>query len=98
MRALAKSAWMLALLSSGAAQAELVVVNTAADGSDGTCNVAHCTLREAIEAANAAQDFDTLIDFNIPGGGTQTIVLLSPLLDLKIMLWTVGSVVKRSGA
>lgn len=79
MRAPAKSAWMLALLASAPAQAALVVVNSAADGSDGTCNLAHCTLREAIEAANAAQDFDTIIDFAIPGGGTQTIMLLSPL-------------------
>ena len=31
-----------------------LVVNNAGDTSDGTCNVAHCTLREAILASNAS--------------------------------------------
>jgi len=35
-----------------------LVVNTNADGDDGTCDVANCTLREAIDQAN-----------NIPGIG-----------------------------
>lgn len=67
------------LLAAAPAQAALLVVNSEADTSDGVCDVAHCTLREAILAANSAADFDTLIDFAIPGGGTRTIVLVSPL-------------------
>jgi len=44
-------------------------VNTADDHNDGVCNAADCTLREAINAANAG---DT-ISFNIPGSGVHTI-------------------------
>src|SRR5215510_5657014 len=53
-------------------------VNTADDHDDGTCNVADCTLREAINAANAAGGSD-LINFNIPGGGVQSIMPASAL-------------------
>jgi len=52
-------------------------VNSAGDGSDG-CTTDDCTLREAILAANAAAGPNT-IAFAIPGGGTQTIVPLTPL-------------------
>src|SRR5437879_6198985 len=44
-------------------------VNTADDHNDGVCNAADCTLREAINAANAG---DT-ISVNIPGSGVHTI-------------------------
>src|SRR5207237_955472 len=44
-------------------------VNTADDHNDGICTAADCTLREAINAANAG---DT-ISFNIPGAGVHTI-------------------------
>lgn len=44
------------------------VVNSVADPGDGTCNTTECTLREAIEAANASSGLD-LIAFNIPGEG-----------------------------
>src|SRR5262245_60620200 len=47
-------------------------VNTADDHDDGNCNVADCTLREAINAANANPDSD-IINFNIPGSGLHTI-------------------------
>jgi CSLREA domain-containing protein len=47
------------------------VVNTADDHDDGTCAI-DCTLREAIDAANAAAGTDRII-FNIPPGGPQTI-------------------------
>lgn len=47
------------------------VVNDAADTDDGSCDVApgNCTLREAINAANALSGADT-ITFNIPFPGT----------------------------
>ncbi len=55
-----------------------LVVNTADDVDDGLCTVGHCSLREAINAANANVDANT-ITFNIPGGPTQNITLQSPL-------------------
>src|SRR5438128_8229059 len=51
------------------ALAATFTVNTADDHDDGVCNAADCTLREAINAANAG---DT-ISFNIPGSGVHTI-------------------------
>src|SRR2546422_8582080 len=56
------------------------VVNTAADADDGLCSSAPsgCTLREAINAANANPGADT-INFNIPGAGVKTIHLTSNL-------------------
>ena len=51
------------------ALAATFTVNTADDHDDGVCNAADCTLREAINAANAR---DT-ISFNIPGAGVHTI-------------------------
>jgi CSLREA domain-containing protein len=46
-------------------------VNSTADTDDGLCNAANCTLREAINAANAAAGADT-IRFSI-GSGPRTI-------------------------
>src|SRR5437016_1436787 len=51
------------------ALAATLTVNTADDHNDGVCNAADCTLREAINAANAG---DT-ISFNIAGSGVHTI-------------------------
>jgi CSLREA domain-containing protein len=47
-------------------------VNSNDDADDGTCNAAHCSLREAINAANAAAGAD-LIAFDIAGAGVHTI-------------------------
>jgi CSLREA domain-containing protein len=60
-------AMVLSLLSwsSHPAQAALLTVNTTDDADDGTCNASHCSLREAIEAANNAAGPDA-IQFNIP--------------------------------
>src|SRR5262249_54924247 len=52
-------------------------VNSTADTDDGVCNAANCTLREAINAANANPGHDT-IAFHI-GSGPKTISPLSPL-------------------
>ncbi|MGQ0621975.1 MAG: choice-of-anchor D domain-containing protein [Panacagrimonas sp.] len=56
------------------------VVNTLADSDDGTCNAAHCTLREAISAGNAAAPISAVITFNIPGGGTILLGSTLPVL------------------
>jgi CSLREA domain-containing protein len=59
------------------AMALTFVVNLTADEDDGEC-VLDCTLREAINAANAALGLDT-ISFNIPGTGQHTIAPTSAL-------------------
>jgi CSLREA domain-containing protein len=48
-------------------------VNTTTDTNDFTCDTTHCSLREAIIAANANAGFKDTIAFNIPGAGVQTI-------------------------
>ena len=45
---------------------------SASDANDGACNATHCSLREAINAANANPGPDT-INFNIPGAGARVI-------------------------
>jgi CSLREA domain-containing protein len=65
-------------------RAASLVVNSAGDADDGTCNVGHCSLREAINAANANPDLDT-ITFNIPGGA-QTITVTSALPPITTQL------------
>jgi CSLREA domain-containing protein len=47
-------------------------VNTVADTDDGICNVAHCTLREAVNAANNSAGLDT-ITFTLPPSATITL-------------------------
>ncbi len=49
-----------------------LIVNSANDIDDGACTVAHCSLREAINAANVLPDLNT-ITFNIPGTGPHVI-------------------------
>lgn len=56
------------------------VVTTASDGAPDGCGTANCTLREAIEAANALPDgSSSTIVFDIPGGGPVTIAPNRPL-------------------
>lgn len=70
-------AW--AALSLGpTAAATTFVVNAADDVDDGVCDAAHCSLREAINAANAAPGVDN-ITFNIPGAAPHTIQPTSEL-------------------
>jgi CSLREA domain-containing protein len=64
-------------LAAGALSAATFTVNSTNDFDDGNCNAAHCSLREAIFAANAAAGTDT-IRFII-GVGTKTIQPLSEL-------------------
>ncbi|MGB7537321.1 MAG: CSLREA domain-containing protein, partial [Anaerolineales bacterium] len=47
-------------------------VTTADNSDDGTCNTSHCSLREAIQAANAAPGFNGVY-FDIPGAGVHII-------------------------
>lgn len=72
--------WFLALAFLTAAAsvcAATFTVNSTADTDDGVCNSTNCTLREAINAANATVGTDT-IRFSI-GSGVKTINLLSAL-------------------
>ena len=62
------------------APAETFTVNTSSDSNDGSCMPALCSLRDAIDAANAAGG--GIITFNIPGGWPQTINIQSSLPDV----------------
>ncbi|MDQ4120631.1 MAG: carboxypeptidase regulatory-like domain-containing protein [Acidobacteriota bacterium] len=55
------------------------VVNADDDMNDGACNTTHCSLREAIIAANAntGTSQPDRIEFNIPGNGVHIILLTS---------------------
>jgi CSLREA domain-containing protein len=59
------------------ARAAVFTVNSTADTDDGICDASSCTLREAINAANASGGADT-IRFGI-GSGPKTISVLSAL-------------------
>jgi CSLREA domain-containing protein len=60
------------------AHAATLIVNDAGDADDGTCNVAHCTLREAIIAANVDPSSPDTIVFDL-GPGTHVIAPTSGL-------------------
>jgi CSLREA domain-containing protein len=66
-----------ALPPSARAAGVVFTVNSAADTNDGVCNAANCTLRKAINAANATPDSDNIV-FNIPGTGVKTILAPTP--------------------
>ena len=61
------------------ASAATFTVNSVDDHDDGTCNAADCTLREAINAANATGSGTRFVGFSIQGSGVHTINLSSPL-------------------
>jgi CSLREA domain-containing protein len=71
----------LAVIPALRAEAANLVVNSTVDPGAGACDAAECTLREAIAAANATGDTDT-ITFDIPGPGPHTIVLGSALPNI----------------
>jgi CSLREA domain-containing protein len=58
-----------------------LVVNTNDDLVDGLCDASHCSLREAIIAANFDSSPNT-ISFNIPGAGVKTITPGAALPDI----------------
>ncbi len=58
------------------------VVNTTDDSVDGVCNAAHCSLGDAIEAANGNAGPDSIV-FNIPGAGPHLIQqMAAPLPEI----------------
>ncbi len=79
------AALLLAVLLPTPAFADSFVVNTTDDANDGTCDSNHCSLREAINAANTNPGADTISFAGLDAtGGDVTIQLnsfLNPLLD-----------------
>jgi len=65
----------------GTAEASGFVVNALDDVDDGMCNGTHCSLREAINAANANPGPD-VIEFDVPDGVSNIIRVTSPLPPL----------------
>ena len=61
------------------AEAATFTVNTTSDTSDGVCDPAHCSLREALAAARTASGPHT-IAFDVPGTGVRTIAIGSTCL------------------
>ena len=57
----------------------IFTVNSASDTDDGVCNPSHCSLREAIVAANAELGSGPQIHFAIPGDGVHSIAPTAPL-------------------
>lgn len=68
----------LSLRVSAASAQTTFIVNSTDDVDDGSCDGVHCSLREAITAANTTAG-PTLIEFDIAGAGPHTI---SPLSEL----------------
>jgi CSLREA domain-containing protein len=82
LRAICLSALVLAVsIPTVPAEAASYVVNTTDDTDDGSCDAAHCSLREAINAGNANPGPDE-ITFDIPGPGPHVISVCSPVLQL----------------
>lgn len=69
------------LLALPAISAQTYTVNTTLDQNDGLCDGVHCSLREAILAANADGSVST-IRFNIPGIAPFVIQPTAPLPEL----------------
>lgn len=74
----------LALAAKPAHAAETFTVNNQFDPGNGTCDSNGCTLREAIDAANANPNAarKDAIEFDIPGEGVKTISPSSSLPDI----------------
>lgn len=72
------------------ASAATFTVNTTNDVNDGTCNGSHCSLREAINAANALAGADT-IAFDIAGPTPHTIAPTSALPTISTPMAIDGS-------
>ncbi len=75
-------AFVAALLATAAlaspATAASFVVNSLAGTQDGACDVANCTIRDAVFAANANPGRDTIV-FDLPGNAPY---LIQPLADI----------------
>jgi CSLREA domain-containing protein len=67
-----------------------LVVNTVNDVDDGSCSATHCSLREALLAANAHPSFD-VIRFAVPGLGVERVIALhTPLPPVRQPVWIDG--------
>jgi len=77
----------------------IFIVNTAGDAEDGVCSQAHCTLREAIHAANALQNGTgpDVIHFAIPGEGPMVISPSAALPEITDPLVVDGYTQSSSG-
>ena len=73
---LAALALMMMAAAAEPARATTFTVNTTNDTDDGSCDGSHCSLREAITAANAAAGADT-IEFAILPAGVVHVILIS---------------------
>jgi CSLREA domain-containing protein len=82
MRSISWLALFALLGLAGPASATTFTVNVTDDTTDGTCNAAHCSLREAMAAAQSPAGAPHVIAFNIPGGGVKTIAIGSLLPQL----------------
>ena len=84
-RILALIGFIILLAFPSSASAESFVVNSTDDNNDGQCDGTHCSLREAINAANDNPGADTISFAGLDAtGGDVTIQLnsfLNPLLD-----------------
>ena len=69
-------------LAAGEVLGNVYVVNSTADDDEGWADPSHLTLREAILSANNHPGLDT-IDFDIGGGGVQTIAPIDTLPDIE---------------
>lgn len=79
---LALTATLLSVfLSQGLSAQITLTVNALDDVDDGSCDAVHCSLREAISAANSADG--GIIHFSIPGAGPHTIQPLTALPSLE---------------
>ena len=76
------AAFLYLLPAPGISAQTTFTVNTATDEDDGTCDAAHCSLREAITAANL-DAVGGIIHFSIPGAGPHTIQPLAALPALE---------------
>ncbi|HWP45948.1 MAG TPA: FG-GAP-like repeat-containing protein [Candidatus Limnocylindrales bacterium] len=66
------------------------IVNSTLDPGNGVCDATECTLREAINTANATAGTDVIL-FNLPGAGPYTIQLISALPDIADPIWIDGT-------
>ena len=81
IRVCALAACLAGLWPTPAAAATIITVTTTDDGSTGCIEDHPCSLRAALERANAV-DYPVTIEFNIPGPAPHTIVLEAPLPSL----------------
>ena len=84
------ASFALAAPESRVAHAASLSVNSTADTDDGTCDLANCTLREAINEANANGTNDT-IAFSFPGVGPWIIQPASQLPTITERVTITGS-------